>query len=79
MKIEENSPEDEDEGAFVPTLSSYTEGFILVYLCLDAVLIDLPMQRPETYAFSVPLSSIYSFVVHPPNLSSWRESFSVSL
>jgi hypothetical protein len=37
----------------------------------DAVLIDLPTQRPESYAFSVPLTSVYSFIVHPPTLSSW--------
>lgn len=52
-----------------------------LFLCLnpgnltpfkDAVLIDLPTQRPESYAFSVPLTSIYSLLVHPPTLSSWR-------
>jgi hypothetical protein len=37
----------------------------------DIVLIDLPSQRPESYAFSVPLTSVYSFLVHPPSLSSW--------
>lgn len=37
----------------------------------DAVLIDLPTSRPESYAFSVPLTSIYSMVVHPPSLASW--------
>jgi len=38
---------------------------------LDIVLIELPTQRPESYAFSVPLTSIYSLIVHPPSLSSW--------
>lgn len=38
----------------------------------DAVLIDLPVRRPETYAFSVPFTSIYSLIVHPPTISSWR-------
>lgn len=37
----------------------------------DIVLIDLPMQRPESYAFSVPITSIYSLIVLPPTLSSW--------
>lgn len=37
----------------------------------DIVLIDLPSQRPESYAFSVPLTSVYSLQVHPPSLSSW--------
>lgn len=40
---------------------------------LDVVLIELPTQRPESYAFSVPLTSIYSLIVHPPTLSSWCE------
>lgn len=40
----------------------------------DAVLIDLPTHRPESYAFSVPVSSIYSLIIHPPSLSSWCKS-----
>lgn len=40
-------------------------------LCTDVVLIDLPTQRPESYAFSVPLTSIYSLIVVPPSFSSW--------
>jgi len=43
----------------------------LEFLDTDVVLIDLPTQRPESYAFSVPLTSIYSLIVHPPTLSSW--------
>ncbi|KAK7043623.1 GTPase activating protein [Paramarasmius palmivorus] len=39
----------------------------------DVVLIDLPTQRPESYAFSVPLTSIYSLLVYPPTFSSWRQ------
>lgn len=42
---------------------------------IDAVLIDLPVRRAETYAFSVPLTSVYSLIVHPPTLTSWRKSF----
>ncbi|KII88599.1 hypothetical protein PLICRDRAFT_41787 [Plicaturopsis crispa FD-325 SS-3] len=45
----------------------------------DAVLIDLPTQRPESYAFSVPLTSIYSLIVHPPTLSSWYGSIDINL
>ncbi|PIL24042.1 hypothetical protein GSI_13793 [Ganoderma sinense ZZ0214-1] len=45
----------------------------------DAVLIELPTQRPESYAFSVPLTSIYSLIVNPPSLSSWYGSIAVNL
>ncbi|OBZ75069.1 GTPase-activating protein gyp7 [Grifola frondosa] len=45
----------------------------------DVVLIDLPTQRPESYAFSIPLSSIYSLIVNPPSLSSWYGSIVINL
>ncbi|KDQ60762.1 hypothetical protein JAAARDRAFT_204574 [Jaapia argillacea MUCL 33604] len=45
----------------------------------DAVLIDLPTSRPESYAFSVPLTSIYSLIVNPPTLSSWYGSIGINL
>ncbi|KAJ6596808.1 rab-GTPase-TBC domain-containing protein [Mycena vulgaris] len=45
----------------------------------DVVLIDLPTQRPESYAFSVPLTSIYSLIVHAPTLSSWYGSVGINL
>ncbi|KAI0647102.1 RabGAP/TBC [Trametes meyenii] len=45
----------------------------------DAVLIDLPIQRPESYAFSVPLTSIYSLIINPPSLSSWYGSIAINL
>ncbi|CCM02409.1 uncharacterized protein FIBRA_04507 [Fibroporia radiculosa] len=45
----------------------------------DAILIDLPVQRPESYAFSVPLTSIYSLIVHSPSLSSWHGSIAINL
>ncbi|KAF9030770.1 rab-GTPase-TBC domain-containing protein [Panaeolus papilionaceus] len=45
----------------------------------DIVLIDLPTQRPESYAFSVPLTSIYSLVMTPPSLSSWHGSMRINL
>ncbi|KAF9567503.1 RabGAP/TBC [Agrocybe pediades] len=45
----------------------------------DIVLIELPIQRPESYAFSVPLTSIYSLVVNPPSLSSWYGSIGINL
>ncbi|PFH54408.1 hypothetical protein AMATHDRAFT_186423 [Amanita thiersii Skay4041] len=45
----------------------------------DIVLIDLPTQRPESYAFSVPLTSIYSLIIHPPSLSSWYGTVAINL
>ncbi|KAI0341550.1 RabGAP/TBC [Trametopsis cervina] len=45
----------------------------------DAIIIDMPLPRPETYAFSVPLSSIYSLIVNPPSLSSWYGSIAINL
>ncbi|KAL0946968.1 hypothetical protein HGRIS_013120 [Hohenbuehelia grisea] len=45
----------------------------------DVVLIDLPLQRPESYAFSVPVTSIYSLIVHPPSLSSWYGTVGINL
>ncbi|KAG6879525.1 hypothetical protein C0992_001858 [Termitomyces sp. T32_za158] len=45
----------------------------------DVVLIELPIQRPESYAFSVPLTSIYSLLVRPPTLSSWYGSIGINL
>ncbi|KAI6045667.1 GTPase-activating protein gyp7 [Pisolithus marmoratus] len=45
----------------------------------DAVLIDLPAPRPESYAFSVPLTSIYSLLVHPPALSLWHGTIGINL
>ncbi|KAF4579072.1 GTPase activating protein [Pleurotus pulmonarius] len=45
----------------------------------DVVFIDLPNHRPESYAFSVPLTSIYSLIIHPPSLSSWYGSMAVNL
>jgi hypothetical protein len=68
VKIEERAAGDEDDGAFL-----YLALFkpLTPTLYLDVVLIDMPFQRPESYAFSVPLTSIYSLIVHPPSLSSW--------
>ncbi|KAJ8520411.1 hypothetical protein ONZ45_g2766 [Pleurotus djamor] len=45
----------------------------------DVVFIDLPSHRPESYAFSVPLTSIYSLIIHPPSLSSWYGSIAINL
>ncbi|KAG5727673.1 GTPase-activating protein gyp7 [Termitomyces sp. T112] len=45
----------------------------------DVVLIELPTQRPESYAFSVSLTSIYSLLVRPPTLSSWYGSIGINL
>ncbi|KAJ3794460.1 rab-GTPase-TBC domain-containing protein [Lentinula aff. detonsa] len=45
----------------------------------DVVLIDLPTQRPESYAFSVPLTQVYSLLVYPPSFSSWHGSIHINL
>ncbi|KAF9264831.1 RabGAP/TBC [Marasmius fiardii PR-910] len=45
----------------------------------DVVLIDLPSPKPETYAFSVPLTSVYSLLVYPPSFSSWHGSIGINL
>ena len=70
VRIEEHAViNDEEEGAFC----DQTPHYVWSNLPLDAVLIDLPIQRPESYAFSVPVTSIYSLIVSPPSLSSWCE------
>jgi hypothetical protein len=38
-----------------------------------AVMVDLPERHGESYAFSVPISAIYSLLVYPPSFSSWCE------
>ncbi|KAG8706589.1 GTPase activating protein, partial [Ceratobasidium sp. 395] len=45
----------------------------------DAVLIQAPIPKGESYAFSVPLSSIYSAVVQSPTISSWYGSMTFNL
>jgi TBC1 domain family member 15 len=65
--------DEEDEGS-----CSY-HFFLVVHLVIDdsvadAIIIEMPLARPETYAFSVPLTSIYSLIVNPPSLSSWCKS-----
>ncbi|KAF9457177.1 rab-GTPase-TBC domain-containing protein [Collybia nuda] len=45
----------------------------------DVVFIDLPTHKPESYAFSVPITSIYSLIIHPPSLSSWYGSIGINL
>jgi hypothetical protein len=73
VKIEENSASEDDEGARHTTVCSNLLGYSPTSF-VDVVLIDLPFQRPESYAFSVPLTSIYSLIVHAPTLSSWCPS-----
>lgn len=72
VKIEErNLVDDEDEGdscCCTPIENRLTPTYSL---SLDVVMIDLPASRAETYAFSVPLTSLYSLDVRPPSLSSW--------
>jgi len=68
VKVEGQAGEEVlDDGMFCFSHVSCEE----TYVCQDIVLIDLPRQRPESYAFSVPITSIYSLIVHPPTLSSW--------
>ncbi|KAH7340494.1 rab-GTPase-TBC domain-containing protein [Rhizoctonia solani] len=45
----------------------------------DAVLIKAPIPKGESYAFSIPLSSIYSAVVQLPTISSWYGSMTFNL
>ncbi|KAG9019564.1 GTPase activating protein [Tulasnella sp. 427] len=45
----------------------------------DAILIDPLPQRGESYAFSVPLTSIYSFMVTAPTFSSWYGSLTINM
>ncbi|KAJ3772349.1 rab-GTPase-TBC domain-containing protein [Lentinula raphanica] len=45
----------------------------------DEILFDLPTQRPESYAFSVPLTQVYSLLVYPPSFSSWHGSIHINL
>jgi hypothetical protein len=45
----------------------------------DTVLVELPSKQAETYAFSVPLGSVYSLIIHPPSFSSWYGSVTVHL
>lgn len=72
VRIEERSSDVEDEGA--PYCNCINDSYLTRAMAPDIVLIDLPVRRPETYAFSVPLTQIYSLIVNPPSLSSWRES-----
>ncbi|ORY28020.1 rab-GTPase-TBC domain-containing protein [Naematelia encephala] len=43
------------------------------------VFVSLPPPKGETYAFSVPLSNIYSILVYPPSLSHWYGSATINL
>lgn len=75
MKIEEKPILDteDDDGALILKPSKLHA--LIKSFGTDGVLIELPVARPESYAFSVPLSSIYSLIVRPPSLSSWCKSF----
>lgn len=77
VKIEERASTDEEEEGRHG--QSYHLLYRLTFSLTDGVLIDLPTQRPESYAFSVPLTSIYSLLVHPPTLSSWCKSLAAFL
>ncbi|KAL7413775.1 rab-GTPase-TBC domain-containing protein [Mrakia frigida] len=45
----------------------------------DYVLVQPIPERGESYAFSVPLSSVYSIIVYPPSLSKWYGSLTINL
>ncbi|ORX40833.1 rab-GTPase-TBC domain-containing protein [Kockovaella imperatae] len=45
----------------------------------DFVFVSVPPARGEKYAFSVPLSGIYSILVYPPSLSHWYGSATLNL
>lgn len=74
IKTEERPVEedDDDDGMFHSGVLACPLLTLPPHL-LDAVLIDMPTSRAESYAFSVPLSSIYSLIVQQPSLSSWCE------
>ena len=75
VRIEEKQDLDaEDDGTWPQQLASPCFAYSPAPAQLDAVLIELPVARPESYAFSVPISSIYSLIVRPPSLSSWCKS-----
>ncbi|KAG5221672.1 GTPase activating protein [Salix suchowensis] len=76
-KIEESSTlDEEDDGAPHLVVIRFAD---LPSCTVDVVFIDLPNHRPESYAFSVPLTSIYSLIMHPPSLSSWYGSMAINL
>jgi len=62
--------DDEDDG-MKPNYLAFKHEMLKCNPLTDVVLIDLPVQRPESYAFSVPLTSIYSLIAYPPSFSSW--------
>ncbi|KAL1743936.1 rab-GTPase-TBC domain-containing protein [Schizophyllum fasciatum] len=71
--LNERGADEWDKFAKIEEQAAYDE------LDEDIVLIDLPLQKPESYAFSVPLTSIYSLIAHPPSLSSWYGSIAINL
>ena len=78
LKVEEKSCLDDEEG-MLPNQTEVISLYILIYYTTDVVLIDPPVSRPEYYAFSVRLSSIYSLVAIQPSLSSWHGSVTINL
>ncbi|CED83958.1 Ypt/Rab-specific GTPase-activating protein GYP7 and related proteins [Phaffia rhodozyma] len=45
----------------------------------DWVLLQPVPERGESYAFSVPLSTIYSIIVYPPSLTKWYGSLTINV
>lgn len=69
--LEEKGSEEWEKFTSVEASTSTEDG--------DAVLVELPSRHGEPYAFSVPLSSVYSLIIHPPSFSSWYGSVSIHL
>lgn len=60
---------------FTPTSDSHFP--IITPALADYVLVQPIPERGESYAFSVPLSSVYSIIVYPPSLSKWYGSLTI--
>lgn len=69
--LEEEGPEEWDKFVNVESSAPLDEE--------DAVIVDLPTKAGEPYAFSIPLGTVYSLVIHPPSFSSWYGSVSIHL
>jgi TBC1 domain family member 15 len=64
-----SAADDEDDDGMIHKI--YPQSSFIDMISSDIVFIDPPAPRGESYAFSVPVTSIYSLTVTPPTLSSW--------
>ncbi|KAG8691838.1 GTPase activating protein [Ceratobasidium sp. 423] len=69
----------EEWSKFLRVEAEYGSGVHILDEEEDAVLITPPIPKGESYAFSIPLSSIYSAVVQLPTISSWYGSMTFNL